>query len=91
MINLEGEHRRLGAQLRHLREHAHLSPEQLATRLEEPVGFVTAYENGVYHLDILQLRTIATAIDTPNAAVIVTALHTFDTILIALAHDPDPS
>ena len=82
------DHQRLGAQLRHLRERAHLTREQLAIRIAEPPSFITDYEHGTYRLDILELRTIADAIATPAAKAIVAHVDAFTTLITTLADQP---
>lgn len=56
------EHRRLIALLRQHREAAGLRQVDLAERLDRPQSFVSKYEAGERRLDLLELRSICTAL-----------------------------
>lgn len=62
-LNTE-EHQVLADLLRELRTEAGLTQIELATRLARPQSLVSGYESGQRRVDLIELRTIAHALDT---------------------------
>ena len=58
------EHERLIKRLVQLREEAGLRQTDLAERLGRPQSFVSKYETGERRLDVVELRTICSALGT---------------------------
>ena len=79
-------HRRLGAQLRHLRARAGFTQSVLAGRLDARQSFVSEYERGQRRLDVVELRAIAVALGRPAEAV-VAQLDALHAVLAALGED----
>lgn len=60
--NVHQEQTALRRILRHLREGAGLTQQDLASRLAKPQSFVSKYEAGARRLDILETRRICSAL-----------------------------
>jgi ribosome-binding protein aMBF1 (putative translation factor) len=71
---------RLCRRLRHLRERAGLTQAELARRIGERQGFVSAYETGQRRLDIIELQRICEAIG-PTAAPVVKLLEALEAVM----------
>lgn len=59
------DHQRLCQHLRQLREAQGLTQSDLAEKLEVNQTFVSKYERGERRLDLLELRQVCEALDTP--------------------------
>ncbi len=59
------EQRRLRALLRQVRNEAGLKQVELARKLNQSQSFVSKYESGERRLDLLELRSICTAVGIP--------------------------
>lgn len=64
------EYERLSQVLRQLRLEAGLTQVEMAKRLEVPQSFVSKYESGTRHLDVIELRHIVTALGVPPGVVL---------------------
>lgn len=66
-LNTE-EHQVLADLLRDLRTETGLTQVELAARLDRPQSLVSGYESGQRRVDVVELRSIAHALDTtlPN-------------------------
>lgn len=56
------EHKAVGQALAAIRKRAHVTQQQLATRLDKPQSFVSAYENGQRRIDLLEFMRISEAL-----------------------------
>lgn len=56
------EHKAVGQALAAIRKRARVTQQELATRLDKPQSFVSAYENGQRRIDLLEFRRIAEAL-----------------------------
>lgn len=64
------EYQQLCALLRDLRREAGLTQVEVADKLSVPQSFVSKYESGERRLDVIELRHVATALDTTLETVI---------------------
>lgn len=64
------EYQQLCALLRDIRREAGLTQVDVAEKLSVPQSFVSKYESGERRLDVIELRHVATAIDTTLETVI---------------------
>lgn len=56
------EHKAVGQALATIRKRARVTQQELATRLDKPQSFVSAYENGQRRVDLLEFRRITEAL-----------------------------
>lgn len=56
------EHKAVGQALAAIRKRARVTQQQLATRLDKPQSFVSAYENGQRRIDLLEFMRISEAL-----------------------------
>ncbi|GAB3569937.1 helix-turn-helix transcriptional regulator [Amycolatopsis endophytica] len=64
------EYQQLCRLLRELRQEAGLTQVQVAERLGVPQSFVSKYETGERRLDVVELRHIATALNSSAADIL---------------------
>ena len=72
------EHQTLIELLRELRANASLTQEDVAARIGRHQPFVSGYESGQRRLDVVELATIAQALNTDIAIVVAEWLRRLD-------------